>query len=328
MRMSSGPVAAVAEAPLGPVELGRADAEVEERPAGAVVARGRGAPRRRRWRSVEAGAAHGDAVAEAGQPGGGGGDGVGVLVEAEDRQVRVGLEQGLGVAAAAQRWRRPRRRRARARTARRRGRRAPAGARRRVRARSPCDPASSRVVEPSGSMSGPSTAPAGGRTANEPAPVCWSGCWNREDDGGGSQLQVPRGLAKGAVGPLGDGVHAALPPVAGPHGDAAAGADDHDRARRGRRTPAATCARRCGPARRAGPGRWTATNASAASSDTMPRATPSSHLPEARPRSRRRATGRGSRRAARGRRRRSGGAGTGPAGRGGSCRRPSARRTP
>ena len=95
--------AAVAEAPLGSVELRRADAEVEQSAAGAVVAEAGKDLGHDAGDLVEPGPAHGDAVAEARQAGGGGVDGVGVLVEAEDRQVRVGVQQRLRVAAAPER---------------------------------------------------------------------------------------------------------------------------------------------------------------------------------------------------------------------------------
>ena len=46
--------------------------------------------------------------------------------------------------------------------------------------------------------------------------------------GRGSQLQVPRRLAKRIVGPAGDGLLPAVPPVAGPDPEAMAGAETGD----------------------------------------------------------------------------------------------------
>src|SRR5690606_26051776 len=96
------PLGPVAEAPLGAVELRRADAQVEERAARARPSEARQHLGEDLAQTVEAGAADDDALAEAGEPLAGGRDGVGVLVEAEDRQVRVGVEERLGVAAAAE----------------------------------------------------------------------------------------------------------------------------------------------------------------------------------------------------------------------------------
>ena len=92
-------LAAEAEAPLGPIELGRADPQVEEGAAGLGVAQ----VVEHRRQAVEAGVAQRDPIAEAPQPGAGRRQGVGVLVEADDHEVRMGVEQRLGVPAPAHR---------------------------------------------------------------------------------------------------------------------------------------------------------------------------------------------------------------------------------
>ena len=87
----------VAEAPLGPVELRGADAEVEQGAAGGGVAElAEHGPQ-----LVESAVAQGRAVAEALQAFRGGVDRVGILVEPDERQVGMGVEQCLGVAPAA-----------------------------------------------------------------------------------------------------------------------------------------------------------------------------------------------------------------------------------
>ena len=102
-----GGVPAVGEAPLGHVELGRADAEVEERPGESPLVL-RGTPfvlhlSHHRGQGIEARPADHRPVPEHRQLAGGGGHGDGVTVESQQGDARIGLEQRPGVAGTAER---------------------------------------------------------------------------------------------------------------------------------------------------------------------------------------------------------------------------------
>ena len=99
MRMSSGPVVAVGEAPLGPVELRRRDPEVEE-DAGDGVDPELGHDG---VEVVEPSVPQGDPVAEGGEDRGGRRQRRRVPVDPDQREVGPGLEQQPGVAATADR---------------------------------------------------------------------------------------------------------------------------------------------------------------------------------------------------------------------------------